>query len=220
MHKYFLSLILITTVSCKKLPISQPDVIADISYSNHPKHSTYQAALENYKRNTAAPGSIMLIKRDGENLWIGATGSANLEYQTAMRTNHQFRTGSITKVFTAVIVLQLVHEGKLTLDSKLSNYIPSLVKYVDNSSSITIRHLLSHQSGIVDPSNESLGYQSDILNHPQQMAVMTVEEKMKKYVNGKKLKFQPAPLTRTAIPIFGCSVQLPKRLPEKNCNSF
>jgi D-alanyl-D-alanine carboxypeptidase len=178
-------------VSCTKLPIDKPDTIQDVSYSNHPKHSLYQTSLEDYKNNTGSPGSIMLIKRNTENLWIGSTGFANLEYKTPMLTNQQFRTGSITKMFTAVIILQLVNEGKLTLDSKLSNYIPSLAEYIDKNHEISIRYLLSHLSGIYDPSNESLAYQSDILNHPQIMAAMSVEEKMKKYVARKKLKFEP-----------------------------
>jgi D-alanyl-D-alanine carboxypeptidase len=191
MKIYIFFLISIAAISCQKLPVEKPDNIADVSFSHHPKHSLYQSSLETYQKNSNAPGSIMLMKRTNEAVWIGATGYANLEHQTNMRTNQQFRVGSITKMFTAVIIMQLVNEGKLTLESKLSNYIPSLAKYVDNREDVTIRHLLGHLSGIVDPPNESLQYQSDILNHPVQMASMTIEAKMKKYVAGKKLKFQP-----------------------------
>jgi D-alanyl-D-alanine carboxypeptidase len=191
MKVYILLITAALAVSCKKLPINKPDAIQDVSYSNHPKHTVYQTSLEDYKKNTGSPGSIMLLKRSNENLWIGAAGFSNLEYQTSMRTNNQFRTGSITKMFTAVIILQLVNEGKLTLESKLSSYAPSLSRYVHNNSAITIRHMLAHLSGVFDPSNESLQYQSDILNHPLQMSTMSVEAKMKKYVDGKQLKFQP-----------------------------
>lgn len=191
MKTYIILLTAALAVSCQKLPIEKPDTIQDVSYSNHPKHNLYQQSLQDYKKNTSAPGSIMLVKRNNEGLWIGSAGFANLEHHAPMRTNHQFRTGSVTKMFTAVIILQLVNEGKLTLESKLNNYVPSLSKYVESSSSITIRHLLAHLSGIADPSNESLQYQSDILNHPAQMGYMSVEDKMKKYVDGKKLKFQP-----------------------------
>jgi D-alanyl-D-alanine carboxypeptidase len=191
MKVYIMLIAAALVVSCKKLPINNPDTIQDVSYSNHPKHALYQTSLENYKKSTNSPGSIMLVKRNNENLWTGSIGFSNLEYKTPMRTNQQFRTGSITKMFTAVIILQLVNEGKLTLESKLSSYIPSLSKYVHNNSAITIRHMLAHLSGVFDPSNESLQYQSDILNHPLQMMAMSIEAKMKKYVDGKKLKFQP-----------------------------
>jgi D-alanyl-D-alanine carboxypeptidase len=191
MKAYIMLVSAVLAISCRKLPIDKPDAIQDISYSSHSKHTLYQNSLEDFKKNTGSPGSIMLVKRNIENLWIGAAGFSNLEHQTAMRTNNQFRTGSITKMFTAVIILQLVNEGKLTLESKLNNYIPSLSKYVHNNSAITIRHMLAHLSGVFDPSNESLQYQSDILNHPLQMATMSVEARMKKYVDGKKLKFQP-----------------------------
>lgn len=187
-------LILLTAaivVSCNKMPIDKPDTIGNVTYSDHPKHNLYQPALETYNRNTNSPGSIMLVKKNNENLWIGSTGFANLEFNTAMRTNHQFRAGSITKMFTAVIILQLVNEGKLLLDAKLSNYVPALSRYIDDNSSVTIRHMLAHLSGITDPPNESLQYQADILNHPAEMAKMTVEEKLRKYVSGKKLKFEP-----------------------------
>jgi hypothetical protein len=93
MKFYIIVIAAIAAVSCKKLPVDKPDTIQDISYSNHPKHTVYQTALENYKKATASPGSILLIKKAGEELWIGSTGAANLEYQTPMRTNHQFRTG-------------------------------------------------------------------------------------------------------------------------------
>lgn len=191
MKIYIILIIAGLAVACHKMPVNKPDTIQDISYSNHPKHSLYQPLLENYKSTTGSPGSVMLIKRNNENIWIGSAGYSSLAYNVPMRTNQQFRSGSITKMFTAVIILQLVNENRLTLASTLNNYIPSLARYIPKNNSISIRHLLAHQSGIYDPANESLGYKADILNHPQQMAAMTVEEKMRKYVSGKRLKFEP-----------------------------
>lgn len=58
----------------------------------------------------------------------------------------KYKIGSITKTFTAVMIMQLVEEKKLTLETKLSKYYPQ----VPNSDKITINHLLRHRSGIVD----------------------------------------------------------------------
>lgn len=56
----------------------------------------------------------------------------------------QYRIGSITKAFTAVMIMQLIEQGKLSLDTKLSKYFPD----VANAESITVGHLLGHRSGL------------------------------------------------------------------------
>jgi len=86
----------------------------------------------------------------------GADGLCDVRSGKAMTTDHAFCVGSITKTFVAVVVLQLVEEGKLELDGgTVLDYLRSsppeireLVGRVPGSSTATIRHLLSHQSGI------------------------------------------------------------------------
>ena len=75
-----------------------------------------------------------------------AYGSANFEWQVPHTVDTRFRIGSITKQFTAVVVLQLVAEGKLKLDEKLVTYLPDYRK--DTGSRVTLHHLLNHTSGI------------------------------------------------------------------------
>ncbi|MBY0537101.1 MAG: beta-lactamase family protein [Chitinophagaceae bacterium] len=191
MKLYKIVLIALLAISCKKENSIKPDPIADVDYNDHPKQTQYQAALHTYKVQTSSPGSILLVSRENERLWIGSDGFSNLEYNTVMRKNHQFRAASITKMFTSVVIMQFVQEGKLSLDAKLSSFVPNLSKYIDNSSAITIRHLLANLSGIPDPVNESIEYQTDILNHPEEMAKLSVEAKIKKYLSGKPLKFSP-----------------------------
>jgi hypothetical protein len=74
------------------------------------------------------------------------------EYAATAGTRHpkadqRFRIGSVTKTFTATIVLQLVQEGKLRLDSTLEEHLPGVVP---RGGEITIRHLLSHRSGLAN----------------------------------------------------------------------
>lgn len=75
-----------------------------------------------------------------------AVGYANADSKKQLTNNSKFRVGSITKTFTAALVLKAVEEQKLRLDDKLALYYP-LIK---NADKITITHLLQHRSGIVN----------------------------------------------------------------------
>jgi D-alanyl-D-alanine carboxypeptidase len=171
--------------------IERPDDREDIRYDAHPRNAFYQAELTQYMQESLAPGSILLVKQAADDLWIGAVGKSNLAYQTPMRTTDQFRTGSVTKMLTSVVVLHLMEQDQLTLEDKLADLLPMVKANIPDTDKITVRHLLAHQSGIIDPPNESLSYQSDILNHPQAMYQMSVEETLEKYVYGKDLHFEP-----------------------------
>ena len=93
--------------------------------------------------------------------WSGAAGLANPETNETMTIQHQFRIASVTKTFTAVVVLQLIEEGRFSLDTKLAslfkNGLPGGYAVNDLHSvkeklgdKITIRQLLSHTSGLPD----------------------------------------------------------------------
>jgi D-alanyl-D-alanine carboxypeptidase len=104
------------------------------------------------------PGiSVSIANQDGI-LWSGADGFADVESRTPMETNdHSFCIGSITKTLVAVVLLQLVEEGKVDLDQTVLDYIPNqdssdeqykLVAQIPNTATATLRHVLCHQSGI------------------------------------------------------------------------
>ncbi len=168
-----------------------PDARENISYANHPKNIEYQKALDEYRNNTNSPGSILLVYKPTEDLWIGNSGKSNLEHNKSILTTSQFRTGSVTKMFTAVVILKLVEQGRLALEDKLSDLLPSVNGKIPQADKITIRHLLAHLSGITDPPNESLRYQADIINNPIAMYTMTLDETLETYVYGKDLNFTP-----------------------------
>jgi D-alanyl-D-alanine carboxypeptidase len=93
----------------------------------------------------AEPGAAVLVARDGEVLMRKAYGSASVELGVPLRPEHVFRLGSITKQFTAVAVLMLVDEGKVSLDDEVTKYFPD---YPTQGRRITVEHLLTHTSGI------------------------------------------------------------------------
>ncbi len=180
------------TFACSnEIVVPIPEVSENISYTDHPKNLDYQKSLDDYRNKTNSPGSILLIYKPTEDLWIGNSGKSNLEHDAPMNTTSQFRTGSVTKMFTAVIILKLVEQGKLSLEDKLGTLLPSVNGEIPQAEKITVRHLLAHLSGIVDPPNESLRYQTDIINNPTHMYNMNLSEILETYVYGKDLNFAP-----------------------------
>jgi D-alanyl-D-alanine carboxypeptidase len=91
------------------------------------------------------PGAAVLVARDGRVLMRKAYGMADVELGVPLRPEHVFRLGSITKQFTAVGVLMLVDEGKLSLDDEITKFFPD---YPTQGRRITVEHLLTHTSGI------------------------------------------------------------------------
>ena len=89
------------------------------------------------------PSLSAVVFRGGERLWYGAAGSAVLDPPTPATEDTQYRLGSITKTFTAVLVLQLRDEGRLDLDDRIGAHLPDLA-----DGSPTIRRLLCHLSGL------------------------------------------------------------------------
>ena len=92
------------------------------------------------------PGAIVLV-RDGDRTIRLASGYGNLARRTPMRASDRFRVGSKTKMFVSAVVLQLVGEGKLSLDDTVERWLPGLVP---NGGSITVHKLLNHTSGLFD----------------------------------------------------------------------
>ncbi|HSP40768.1 MAG TPA: serine hydrolase [Gillisia sp.] len=90
------------------------------------------------------PGATVLVSQNGKILYRKAFGKANLELDVPMKPENVFELGSITKQFTAVAILQLMEEGKLSLEDPLSKYIPDYPR----GNEIKIHHLLNHTSGI------------------------------------------------------------------------
>jgi CubicO group peptidase (beta-lactamase class C family) len=90
---------------------------------------------------------VLAVQLPGYELWTGASGWIDRERSQAMSPDTRVRIASISKVFTAVVVLQLVEEGRLELDAPLATWYPDLVPYADT---ITVRRLLNHTTGLHD----------------------------------------------------------------------
>ena len=108
---------------------------------------------------------VVLVASDGEVIFSGSYGLANMEWGIANSSDTKFRIGSITKQFTSMLVMQLVEEKKLSLDTTVAEVLPYYRQ--DTGSKITIHHLLSHTSGL--PSYIRPPGQSEIPRNPDEI---------------------------------------------------
>jgi len=102
--------------------------------------------MNNYYENGLFDG-VLLVAEKKHIIYHKAFGLADREWNIPMTTNTKFKIASISKPFTAIIILQLVQEGKIKLDGTLAEYIPDYTGAKKDS--ITIHQLLTHTSGLI-----------------------------------------------------------------------
>ncbi|MFE0641748.1 serine hydrolase domain-containing protein [Streptomyces sp. NPDC058877] len=110
-------------------------------------HSATLAALKTFQAS-AGPGAAVHAG-NGDGAWTLSVGTGTVGTNKPIRADEHFRIGSQTKTFTAAVVLQLVDEGKVSLDAPIEDYLPGVVsgKGYDGTR-ITVRHLLQHTGGL------------------------------------------------------------------------
>jgi CubicO group peptidase (beta-lactamase class C family) len=97
-------------------------------------------------QSTGVPSASVAVVKNGRLAYANAYGAAKLEPRVAATPNMRYAIGSISKQFTAVAILLLQQDGKLTLDDPVSKFIPGLTR----GNEVTVRQLLSHTSGYQD----------------------------------------------------------------------
>jgi CubicO group peptidase (beta-lactamase class C family) len=115
-----------------------------------PPHDTLDRAVDRLFegwRDTTGPGCAVGVSRDGRRVLERAYGMANIETGTPNRTATIFHGASLAKQVTALAVMLLVRDGKLSLDDDVRRFVPELPDY---GTRITVRHLLTHTSGLRD----------------------------------------------------------------------
>jgi CubicO group peptidase (beta-lactamase class C family) len=118
---------------------------------------------------SGVPGLAYAVVEGGEVTRVGARGVVELGESTAVTVETPFVSGSISKSFTAVAIMQLVEGGRVELDAELSRYLEDFAGRA--SGSITIRQLLSHTSGFSTlQGNTARGDVDDLARSVQQSA--------------------------------------------------
>lgn len=104
-----------------------------------------ERALERAVAEIGAPGAALYVAVPGRGVWTGARGLADVRRGIPLVPHDRMRIASVTKSFVAVVALQLVQEGWLSLDQTVEHWLPGLVPGGDG---IAVRHLLAHTSGL------------------------------------------------------------------------
>jgi len=137
--------------------------------------------LKNYYDYGQFNGSVLVAEK-GKVVYAKGFGMANMEWAIPNQPDTKFRIGSVTKQFTAALILQLVAEGKIKLDGKLSEYLPDYRQ--DTGSKVTVHQLLNHTSGIPSYTSQA-NFFADVSRNPYSVA-----DFVKKYASGE-LEFEP-----------------------------
>ena len=133
--------------------------------------------LKEYFLKGEINGTVLVAERDSI-IYSKAFGLANFEWQIPNQTTSKFTLYSISKQFTALLVLQFVAEGKLKLEDTISKYLPDYRK--DIAERVTIHQLLSNTSGIKE---------LDIKDFPAHNSLL-LDESIQKYFSNN-LEFEP-----------------------------
>lgn len=132
--------------------------------------------------NSNTPGAAVAVVQNGKIVFKKGYGSANLEYDVPITPKSIFHIASVSKQFTVFSILLLEKQGKLSLDDDIRKYIPEVP---DFGTTITLRHLASHTSGLRDQWNllSMAGWRFD--------DVITKEHVLKLVSKQKELNFNP-----------------------------
>lgn len=137
---------------------------------NAQDYTRVDTVMNHFIKHDRFMGAVSLKK--GNNLpKTYVAGFASIESRAAVNANTTFRIGSITKMFTSVMILQLAEEGKLSLNDKLSKYYPEF----KNSDKISIEDMLYHQSGLHNFTDEPdyLAYMEIPQTHEEMLTKMS-----------------------------------------------
>lgn len=116
-----------------------------------------QANLDKLIRKREVPGASLAVL-DGEEVLELATGVTNVNTGVEATTDTVFQIGSITKIYTTTLVMQLVDRGEVDLDQPVKEYLPEFrLRDQEAADSITARQLLTHTSGMTDDQFEDFG---------------------------------------------------------------
>src|SRR5687767_12396586 len=129
------------------LPILLTLALFTAGYAQTPDKAKLDQFFDRLAEKNKAMGSLTIAK-DGKVLYTRAIGYSQINgtEKKPLTAASRFRIGSITKMFTAVMILQFVEERKLKLTDTLDKFFPQ----VPNAQKITIAQILAHRSGIHD----------------------------------------------------------------------
>ncbi len=140
--------IIIAFIGAVQLTIGQPPLLATDSATL----AAIDRTMENYRLDAHIPGMVWGVVKDGKLVHVKGAGIQDIDSKRPVTADSLFRIASMTKSFTALSILKLRDEGKLSLDAPAEIYVPEMRgwKYpTDDSPKIRVRDLLTHTAGFV-----------------------------------------------------------------------
>ncbi|RYD99674.1 MAG: class C beta-lactamase-related serine hydrolase [Sphingobacteriales bacterium] len=172
--------------ACSRKESIMPTGVCTVAPSpSHTKGTAFQEIIETYTQK-GLPGIVLLVK-DAEGTWYGASGKADMAKGIPMQPCHVNKVASLTKIFMGALTFKLAEEGKIVLDKKVAAYLSEEdLKGIANADKVTVRQLLKHTTGIFDVITDNNFYLS-VLNDPP---AFRDQYDILKFVRGKAAAFE------------------------------
>jgi CubicO group peptidase (beta-lactamase class C family) len=148
-----------------------------VAHSQAPSDARIDSVVHAEMARQRIPGVAVAIVKNGTVVMAKGFGESNVELHTPVTAETMFQSGSVGKQFTSAGVMTLVEEGKVGLEDPITKYFPDAPA---TWRGITVRHLLTHTSGIPDYTTESMDYRHDY-----------TEDELAKMAFGLKPEFPP-----------------------------
>ena len=155
-----------TRIACAVVAVSAGSVLtttasARVDATAHdvsPQRKPTLASITKLLVRDGAPGALVVL-RTPTRVRRAASGLSSRQPRVPLRATARFRIASVTKPFVATVVMELVGEGKLSLDDSVEHWLPGLVP---NGGNITIRELLNNTSGIYNYTDDTVFDQAEV----------------------------------------------------------
>ena len=169
-----------------------------LSFFSHAQNTTEVDAFFEEFNASDAPGIAVSVTKNGKPLYQNVFGMANLEYDIPITQQTPFHVASLSKQFTAFLILKLQDEGLLSIEDNVRRFIPELPDY---GTPITINHLLTHSSGIRDQWRllELAGWRLDDVIKTEQVFQLITQQKELNFSPGENFKYSNSGYTLLAI---------------------
>lgn len=138
--------------------------------------------IRDYGKSHGFSGTI-LVQKSGKKIYHKSFGEANLTFHLPLKNDTKYKIASITKTFTAVLILQLVEQGKVDLQKPLRTYLPNYTG--EAADKVTLHHLLNHTSGL--PNIDKVGSKEDVIKNGVEhyQRPFTTDELVVRFCSGK-----------------------------------
>jgi CubicO group peptidase (beta-lactamase class C family) len=155
-------------------------VLCFLTGSSYSQYGSFQDSIDTYSKKHHFSGTL-LVQKNNRVLIHSSYGLANRPFRIQNTIETKYKIASVTKLFTSVLIMQLVEQGKIGLNNPIGNYLPEYRG--QGSDKITITHLLNHTSGLpyAGPSSKE-----DALQHGMDMYQMphSVDELISGFYSG------------------------------------